>query len=255
MKTAEEYRKDLYRMKPNIHIGGECLRRDDPRLEPPINVVATTFDAAQDPELDGIATTTSHLTGEKINRFCNIHQSVEDLLRKQQMTRVLCHRVGGCIQRCMGIDGTNALSVITYDTDQKYGTEYHKRFLKFLEYFQKEDMVANCAQTDVKGDRSKRPHEQADPDLYLRIVERKSDGIVVKGAKAHNTIAPYAQEIIVVPTRALTPEESDWAVAIAYRIRQRLCPLGQSLPMWRDRHGWPSSPSIRRVSSSQLYWL
>ena len=215
MKTAEEYRKDLYRMKPNIHIGGECLRRDDPRLEPPINVVATTFDAAQDPELDGIATTTSHLTGEKINRFCNIHQSVEDLLRKQQMTRVLCHRVGGCIQRCMGIDGTNALSVITYDTDQKYGTEYHKRFLKFLEYFQKEDMVANCAQTDVKGDRSKRPHEQADPDLYLRIVERKSDGIVVKGAKAHNTIAPYAQEIIVVPTRALTPEESDWAVAFA----------------------------------------
>jgi 4-hydroxyphenylacetate 3-monooxygenase/4-hydroxybutyryl-CoA dehydratase/vinylacetyl-CoA-Delta-isomerase len=115
----------------------------------------------------------------------------------------------------MGIDATNALSVVTYDTDQKYGTEYHKRFQKFLEYFQKEDIVANCAQTDVKGDRSKRPHEQVDPDLYVHVVEKKSDGIVVRGAKAHNTIAPYAQEIIVLPTRSLTPEEGEWAVAFA----------------------------------------
>lgn len=215
MITAEEYRKRLSKMKANIHIGGERLKRDDPRLMQPINVVASTFDRAQEPELEGMATATSHLTGEKINRFCNIHCSVDDLLRKQQMTRLECHKVGGCIQRCMGIDATNALSVITYDTDQKYGTEYNKRFLKFLEYFQKEDIVANCAQTDVKGDRSKRPHEQVDPDLYLRIVERKSDGIVVRGAKVHNTIAPYAQELIVLPTRALTPEESDWAVAFA----------------------------------------
>lgn len=215
MKTAEEYRKQLYQMKPNIYSSGEQLRRDDPRLEQPINVVASTFEAAKKPELEGIVTATSHLTSEKINRFCNINCSVQDLLNKQQMTRILCHRVGGCIKRCMGIDATNALSVVTYDTDQKYGTEYHKRFLKFLEYFQKEDIVANCAQTDAKGDRSKRPHQQVDPDLYLRIVERKSDGIVVRGAKAHNTIAPYAQEIIALPTRSLTPKESDWAVAFA----------------------------------------
>ncbi len=215
MKTAEEYRDQLHKMEPNIYIGGERLRRDDPRLQQPINVVATTFEAAKEPEFQGVATATSHVTGEKINRFCNIHCSTDDLLQKQQMTRRLCHRVGGCIQRCMGNDALNALSVVTYDTDQKYGTEYNKRFLKFLEYFQKEDLVANCAQTDVKGDRSKRPHEQVDPDLYLRIVERKSDGIVVRGAKAHNTIAPYAQELIVVPTRSLTSEESDWAVAFA----------------------------------------
>lgn len=202
-------------MKPNIHIGGDRVRRDDPRLEQPINVVAATFDLAHEPEYDGIATATSHLTGEKINRFCHVQQSVDDLLMKQKMNRLLCHKVGGCVQRCMGIDAVNALSALTYDTDRKYGTEYNKRFLKFLENFQKNDLVGNCAQTDVKGDRSKRPHEQVDPDLYLRIVEKKSDGIVVRGAKAHNTIAPYAEEIIAVPTRALTEEESDWAVAFA----------------------------------------
>ena len=215
MITSQEYRQRLYAMKPNIHIGGDCVRRDDPRLEQPENVVAATFDAAHDPQYDGIATATSHLTGEKINRFCHIHQNVDDLLRKQKMNRLLCHKVGGCIQRCMGIDAMNALSVVTYETDKKYGTEYNKRFMKFLENFQKNDLVANCAQTDVKGDRSKRPHEQVDPDLYLRIVEKKSDGIVVRGAKAHNTIAPYAEEIIALPTRFLTEEESDWAVAFA----------------------------------------
>jgi len=215
MRTSEEYRKSLYAMRPNVYIGGERVGRDDPRLEQPENVVAVTFDAAQDPQYDGIVTATSHLTGEKINRFCHVHQSVEDLLMKQKMNRLICHKAAGCIQRCMGIDGVNALSVVTYETDQKYGTEYNKRFLKFLERFQKNDLVANCAQTDVKGDRAKRPHEQVDPDLYLRIVERKSDGIVVRGAKAHNTIAPYAEEIIAMPTRYLTEEESDWAVAFA----------------------------------------
>lgn len=215
MITANEYRRRIYAMKPNIYIGGERLGRDAPQLEKPINVVATTFDCAADAELEGIATATSHLTGNTINRFCNIHRSVDDLLKKQLMTRLECHRTGGCIQRCMGIDATNAIHVVSYDTDQKYGTEYHQRFLKWLEYFQKEDIVANCAQTDVKGDRSKRPHQQVDPDLYLRIVERKNDGIVVRGAKAHNTIAPYAQELIVLPTRALTEEEADWAVAFA----------------------------------------
>ncbi|MFC1983564.1 4-hydroxyphenylacetate 3-hydroxylase family protein [Chloroflexota bacterium] len=215
MITSQEYRKRLYAMRPNIHIGGDYVGRDDQRLEQPTNVVAATFDMAQDPQYDGLATATSHLTGDKINRFCHIHQSVDDLLLKQKMTRLECHKVGGCIQRCMGIDVMNALSIVTYETDQKYGTEYNKRFMKFLANFQNNDLVANCAQTDVKGDRSKRPHEQADPDLYLRIVERKSDGIVVSGAKAHNTIAPYAEEIIAVPTRFLTEEESDWAVAFA----------------------------------------
>jgi aromatic ring hydroxylase len=215
MINSAEYRERVLRMRPNIYINGELVGRDDPRLAGGINTISLTYDLAQEPEYEGVMTATSHLTGEKINRFTNIHQSVDDLLNKQKMIRLYCQKTGGCIQRCMGIDAMNALSVVTYDTDQKYGTEYNKRFLKFLEKFQKNDLCANCAQTDVKGDRSKRPHQQVDPDLYLRIVERKSDGIVVRGAKAHNTIAPYADEIIAIPTRFLTEEESDWAVAFA----------------------------------------
>jgi aromatic ring hydroxylase len=215
MITSQEYRERIKAMRSNVYIDGELVSRDDSRIEPGMNVIALTYDLAQEKEYEGIFTATSHLTGETINRFCHVHRSSDDLMKKQEMTRLYCHKSGGCIQRCMGIDAVNALSVITYEIDQVHQTEYHQRFLTYLEYFQENDLCANCAQTDVKGDRKKRPHQQVDPDLYLRVVERKKDGIVVRGAKAHNTVAPYADEIIVIPTRFLTEEEGDWAVAFA----------------------------------------
>ena len=82
--------------------------------------------------------------------------------------------------------------------------EDYPRFVEYLKHFQKNDLVGCAAQTDVKSDRSLRPHQQPDPDMYLRIVEKKKEGVIVRGAKAHNSIAAYADEIIVTPTRALT---------------------------------------------------
>ena len=215
MRTFDEYLEGLRAMKPNIHMHGEVIQRDDSRLMPAMNNIKLTFALAREPELQHLMTATSHLTGEKINRFCHIHRSQDDLMKKQEMTRVACQRTPACIQRCMGIDMLNALSVVTHEIDQAKGTEYYPRFVEYLQNFQKNDLVGCAAQTDVKGDRSLRPHQQPDPDMYLRIVERRADGIVVRGAKAHNSIAAYADEIIVTPTRALTREEGDWSVAFA----------------------------------------
>jgi len=217
MRTKEQYIEGLRRMRRNLYLNGEKIARDDERLIPTLNTMGVTFDYAADPKYEDLCTATSHLTGEKINRFCHVHHSKEDLHKKQDMTRVLCQVVGGCIQRCMGIDATNALYNVSYEADkQNHGaTEYHKNFKKWLERFQKEDLVGCCAQTDVKGDRMRRPSQQKDPDLYVRVVERKSDGIVVRGSKVHISEASVADEILVVPTRALLPEEKDWAVGFA----------------------------------------
>ena len=215
MRNFDDYLEGLRAMKPNIHMHGELIQRDDPRLLPPMNNIKLTFDLAHEPELQHLMTATSHLSGEKINRFCHIHRSQDDLLKKQEMTRVACQRTPACIQRCMGIDMLNALSVVTHEIDEAKGTDYYPRFVEYLKHFQQNDLVGCAAQTDVKGDRSLRPHQQPDPDTYLHIVERGKDGVVVRGAKAHNSIAAYADEIIVTPTRALTNEESDWAVAFA----------------------------------------
>lgn len=215
MRTVQQYFDKLRSMRPNVYMGGQIVPRDDPRFLNAANTIVTTMECGLDPQYADLMTAKSHLTGETINRFTHVHQSVDDLLKKQEMTRFLCRKVGGCIDRCMGIDSTNALSVVTKDTDLACGTQYHERFLKWLAYFQENDLVGACAQTDVKGDRSKRPHEQVDPDMYVRVVEKRKDGIIVRGAKNHISIVPFADEIIVVPTRALTAKDADYAVAFA----------------------------------------
>ena len=215
MITGDQYRERIAKLKPNVYMGGKVIDRFDPKLVGGINVMAATYDFALDPEFEQVGVATSHLTGNKINRFTHIHQSIEDLLNKQKMTRLYCQEVGGCIQRCMGVDALNALSVVTYETDQKYGTKYNERFINFMHKVQKEDLSLNCAQTDVKGNRPWRPREQKDPDLYLRVVEKRHDGIIVNGAKAHNSCSVYVDEILAIPTRNMRAQETDWAVAFA----------------------------------------
>jgi aromatic ring hydroxylase len=217
MRTRKDYIEKLSTMKHNVYMWGEKLEKpwDHPQIKPGINAVATTFDFAHDPKYEDLMTTISPLTGEKINRWTHLYQSHDDMLKRVDALRAMCQVTGSCVGRCVGTDGLHAIGIVTYEADQKLGTTYHQRFLNYVKYFQKNDLVAAGAVTDVKGDRDLRPHQQADPDLYLRVVEKRKDGIVVNGAKNHITIAAYADELIIVPTRALTKEESDWAVAFA----------------------------------------
>lgn len=215
MRTSKEYLEKLASMRANIYLDGECVDRTHPKVMHASKAIQLTFDKANDPEYSKWLSTESHISGKPINRFNHIHQSAEDLILKQEMTRKLCNLMGGCIQRCMGADSMNALSVVTKNADLKYGTNYHERWLKFLEYYQENDLIGAASQTDAKGDRSKRPGEQEDPDQYLHVVERREDGVVVCGAKLHNTMAPYADELLVFPTRAIGKNEQDYAIAFA----------------------------------------
>ncbi len=215
MRTSAEYFSDLMKLKANVYVAGERVRRDDPRIMPGIRVMSVTFDLAQNPDWEDLMTATSPLIGKRVNRFTYPPQNPYDLMQKQKMIRLLAQRVGGCIQRCMGCDTIVGLSICTKEMDEKYGTDYHSRFLNFLKGYQENDLTAAAAQTDMKGDRTKRPHEQPDPDAYVHIVDVRSDGIVVRGAKISITMAAYADEIIVIPTRAMTEKDRDYAVAFA----------------------------------------
>ena len=217
MRTKEQYIQGLGKMRRNLYHDGELIDRTDERQMDCLNTIGTTFDEAARPENQDLCTAISHLTGERINRFTHIHQNTDDLHKKQDMTRMLCQKVGGCIQRCMGIDATNATYNVSYEADKMNNgaTEYHENFKKWLTRFQTEDLVGCCAQTDVKGDRMRRPADQPDPDAYVRIKERLSDGIVVSGCKLHISEASVADEVLVVPTRALRAEDKDYAVAFA----------------------------------------
>jgi 4-hydroxybutyryl-CoA dehydratase/vinylacetyl-CoA-Delta-isomerase len=217
MKTAEEYEESLRKLNLVVHMFGKRVENvvDDPIIRPSMNAVAKTYELAHLPEYEDLMTAKSHITGKKINRFTHIHQNVEDLVKKSKMGRLLGRTTGCCFQRCVGMDTLNALSIVTYDIDEKYGTEYYKRFLKYLEYVQEQDLTCDGAMTDPKGDRSLPPHKQEDPDLYVHVVEKRKDGIVVRGAKVHQTGAVNSHEIIVMPTISLREEDKEYAVSFA----------------------------------------
>ncbi|MDO8672406.1 MAG: 4-hydroxyphenylacetate 3-hydroxylase family protein [Dehalococcoidia bacterium] len=217
LKTGQQYIDSLRELKLEVYAFGERIPSvvDSPLIRPHINAAAMTYDMAHSPEFEDLVTTTSHLTGEKISRFTHIHQSTDDLIKKVKMLRAIGQNTGTCFQRCVGFDGLNALYSVTYEMDQKNGSDYHQRFLKFLRYVQANDLMSDGAMTDPKGDRSLPAGKQSDPDQYLHIVERREDGIVVRGAKSHQTGAVNSHEIVVMPTTAFGPEERDYAVAFA----------------------------------------
>lgn len=217
MKTGKEYEDSLRKLNLNVYLFGKKVESvvDDPIIRPSMNAVKLTYELAQLPEYEDLMTATSHITGKKINRFTNIHQSTSDLVKKTKMERLLGSKTGCCFQRCVGMDAMNALSITTFNIDKKYGTEYNKRFLKYLEYVQEEDLVCDGAMTDPKGDRNLAPNQQSDPDLFLHVVEERADGIVVTGAKAHQTGAVNSHEIIVMPTISMKEEDKDYAISFA----------------------------------------
>ena len=217
MKTAEEYVQSLRKLKLNVYFFGKKIENPADFLltKPSQNSVALTYSLAHDPNYSDLMTATSHLTGEKINRFTHIPQNNEDLVKKVKMLRLIGQKTGACFQRCVGMDALIALSSVTYEIDQKLGTQYYSRFNNFLKHVQHEDLVCNGAMTDVKGDRGLRPSKQEDPDSYVRIAEKRNDGIIVRGAKAHQTGAINSHEIIVLPTLAMRDDEKQYALSFS----------------------------------------
>jgi len=220
LKTAEQYIESLGRLKPAVYVLGERVENfvEHPLLRPQINAVAATYEFAQDKEYGELATTVSPFTGDRINRFLHMVTSTEDLVKKVKINRLLGRKVGTCFSRCTGLDMLNALFIITYEVDQKYGTEYHQRLKAYIKYLQQNDFACHCGNTHVKGDRSLRPSEQPNPDAYIHVVEKKSDGIVVRGAKIFQTGSLCSHESVVAPSREMREADRDYAVAFAVPI-------------------------------------
>ena len=217
MMTKEQYIESLRKMNLKVYLMGELVDNpvDHPMILPSMNSVAMTYELAEKPEYRELMTATSNLTGKTINRFCHLHQSTDDLVKKVKMQRLLGQKTAACFQRCVGMDAFNAIYSTTYEIDKKHGTEYHKRFTDYLKFVQEKDLTVDGAMTDPKGDRGLSPSKQADADLYLRIVKVLPEGIVVRGAKAHQTGAVNSHEHLIMPTIAMKEEDADYAVAFA----------------------------------------
>ncbi len=218
IRTAAQYIESLRGRKLRVYLFGELVDEpvDHPVIRPSINAVAETYALAEEePEL---ATAQSKLSGQRVNRFLQVTQDVDDVVMQNRMQRRLGQRTGTCFQRCVGMDAINALYSVTHDIDQAKGSDYHVRFREFVTHMQRENFVVGGAMTDAKGDRSKAPHEQEDADMFLRVVERRPDGVVVRGAKMHQTGCINSHWLLVMPTMRLGEADRDYAVCAAIPV-------------------------------------
>ena len=214
----DTYLKSIKNRNLKIYLMGELVKEplENPIIKPSIEAMAETYElAVREPEL---ASVTSPYTGEKINRFLHIAENNDDLFMQNKMQRKLGQLTGTCFQRCVGMDAFNALHSITYEVDEKHNKGYHKNFINFLTEMHKDNLVIGGAMTDVKGDRSKLPHEQEDEDVYLRIVKRTEEGVYVKGAKAHQTGCINSHWMVVMPTLRLSDKDRDYAIVGAIPV-------------------------------------
>ncbi|HDZ89500.1 MAG TPA: 4-hydroxybutyryl-CoA dehydratase [Deltaproteobacteria bacterium] len=218
--NGAEYIESLRSLNPKIYYKGK--RIDDvtrhPATAPHVRAAAMTYALASNEEYRDLALTTSHLTGRTISRFTHVHQGIEDLIKKIKLLRVLGQKTATCFQRCVGHDGINATYSVLYEMDEKYGTGYLERFKKWLIRIQDKNLMVVGAMTDPKGDRSRSPADQPDPDQYVHVVERREDGVVIRGAKLHMTGAVNSHEILVMPTSAMDERSKDYAVVCAIPI-------------------------------------
>lgn len=217
MMTKEQYIDSLRKLNLNLYLFGKKIQHpvEHPVIRPSLNSIAETYLLAEDPQYDELMTATSHFTGKKINRFTHIHQSTDDLIKKVKMQRLLGQRTASCFQRCVGMDAANAIYSTTYEIDKAKGTDYFEKFCEYWKRIQDLDLVVDGAMTDPKGNRGLSPSQQQDPDLFLHVVERKPEGIVVRGAKLHQTGMINSHEVLVMPTMSMKEADKDYAVCFS----------------------------------------
>ncbi len=216
LRSYQQYIDSLKKMRPNIHKFGELI--EDVTTHPATRLTveghSKSFRLYDDPREKEILTTTSHLTGEPISRYLSIIRSPEDMYANCRMKRRMFQLTGTCTGgRCVGWTALNAMFAATYDMDEKLGTDYHHRFLDWLSNAQANDITLAGALTDPKGDRTKPPSQQEDPEMFLRIIERRPEGIVVRGAKVMICGVAAANEIFVLPGSGYKEPDKDYAVA------------------------------------------
>lgn len=217
MRTAEQYFDKIKKRRLDIyHLGDKVMdMTEHPSLRWAVKSLAAQYDLMADPNYEKSLTAESPLISQDTDRFLHVFGNIQDLVERQHQMKVLMGHMGSCSLKCPGLGGVNAIYSTTYDMDKELGTSYHERAVEYLRGVQKGNFVLAGMMMDVKGDRSKRPTQQ-DPDLYLHIIKEMPDGIVVRGAKAHQTGPMLSDELVIMPSFVCRDEsEKDYAVAFA----------------------------------------
>jgi 4-hydroxybutyryl-CoA dehydratase/vinylacetyl-CoA-Delta-isomerase len=217
LMTPEEFEASLKKLNPTVFMNGKRVESvlDNPNTRTVVESNKASYRWALDPRFKDVMSCYSPLVNDTVNRYTHVCASIDDLSAKAQAGTFAAERLGTCIYRCVGLDAFHALAATTWEMDNQLGTSYHPRFLEYLKMVQQKDLSVAGALTEPRGSRKKKTLEWPDPFLSLKIVDKNSDGIVVRGAKINISGAFASHEVVVLPQSSHGPGEEDYAVAFA----------------------------------------
>ncbi|MCS6926712.1 MAG: gamma-aminobutyrate dehydratase [Candidatus Binatia bacterium] len=259
LRTAAQYRESLKDDRV-VYFRGQRIPdvTQHPLVQVAIDHEATDYRLVADPRFRDLAVVRHPDNGEEMSRYFLPPRSAEDLLQRSALIETACREGGALVvlSKVVGSDGLFGLLRTTKKVDAALGTSYYPRVKAFYDYCWRNDLNFALAQTDVKGDRARRPSAQADPDLYLRIVEERRDGIVVRGAKVHTSNTTHANEMIVLPTRAMGEEDKAYAVAFAIPLATKglkLIMSGYGSYTQRNPFDYPVSATVKMTETLTIF--
>ncbi len=212
LRSADEYRSGLQDGRRLWYRGQRVPDiLAEPELRIGVDQACLDFEFAHDPANSALAVATDE-DGD-YSAFYKVPRTPEDLQARSDLIAAVTG-VGGTIVTLIKEIGSDALFALL----RKLEGDDRDKALALWQRCRDGDLAVAVAQTDVKGDRSLPPHQQPDLDHYVRIVDEGPDGIVVRGAKCHTTSSANADELIVLPTRAMGPNDADHAVAFCIPI-------------------------------------
>jgi 4-hydroxybutyryl-CoA dehydratase/vinylacetyl-CoA-Delta-isomerase len=216
IRTKEDYLDALRSLRPNIYKFGELIEdvTTHPATKRTVASHASCYEYAQDPDLKKMYTTTSSFTGEPIMRWNSMMQDEGSLLSNMKFKRQNYRHTGTCTGAvCVGWNSQNVMWAVTEEMDKEYGTKYQGRLKNWILRAQNLGLTVSGALTDAKGDRSKTPSQQEDPDVNLHVKEIRDDGIVIRGAKVMICGTAAAQEIFLLPGSVYKEVDKDYALS------------------------------------------
>ena len=182
-----------------------------PRFRVPIALTAKDYEY-DDPKLGALRRYKAE-DGSDAHRIYQVPRTEADLAKRVEL---LMHTSIGT-----AVSGVYMALMSVKDQVALVNPRYAENIERMYRYCRDNDLRAAEVITDPKGDRKRRAHEQDDPDLYVRIVERRSDGIVVRGAKLHITAASVIHELVVMPTKGMRQDENAYAVSFSIPVNTK----------------------------------
>ncbi len=219
LRTPQQYIDSLKDNRTVFYRGEQVADvTSHPVIKKAVHHACLDFEMAEDPAYRDLAVVTEG--SDRYSRYFKIPASSDDLLKRSQLIEAATAlgKTLVVLVKEIGTDALFALHRVARQVDTKYETDYYHRVEAFYRHCRDNDLAISVAQTDVKGDRSAGPLNQPNPDMYTRIVERRPDGIVVRGAKIHTSCTTNVNEVIVLPTRAMSEADKDYALAFAIPV-------------------------------------